>query len=98
MNGINLPYIVAGCGGYNLSPYSTASNPAAKVPPALAGKEPTLKAYINAFGYLKAKAAPGKLAVIFNCLDANYGSAADSIVIDIKTHAVTEGQKGKEPL
>jgi hypothetical protein len=98
VNGIMLPYIVAGCGGYNLSPYAIASDPNAKVPPSLAGKDPSLKAYIKAFGYMKVKATKDKLAVIFNCIDPAYGPAADSIVIDLATHVVTEGIKGREPL
>jgi len=98
VNGIKLPYVVAGVGGYNLSPYGIASDPNVKVPPSLAGKDPSLQAYIKAFGYLKVKATSGKLAVIFNCTDPAYGPAADSIVIDLATHVVTEGIKGREPL
>ena len=98
VNGIKLPYIVTGVGGYNLSPYGIPSDPNVKVPPSLAGKDPSLQAYIKAFGYLKVKATPGKLAVIFNCTDPAYGPAADSIVIDLATHVVTEGIKGREPL
>lgn len=98
VNGIKLPYIVAGCGGYNLSPYAIASDPNSKVPQSLAGTDPALQAYIKAFGYMKVKATSSELAVIFNCIDPTYGPAADSIVIDLKTHIVTEGKKGREPL
>jgi hypothetical protein len=97
INGIKMPYIVAGCGGYNLSPYGTASSPTEKVPASLAGNT-ALKAYIKSFGYLKIKVTANKLAVIFNCLEPAYGPAADSILIDLATHTVTEGVKGQEPL
>jgi predicted phosphodiesterase len=98
VNGLKIPYIVAGCGGYNLDPYAIASDPNAKVPSSLSGKDPALQAYIKAFGYMKVKATASQLAVIFNCIDPLYGPAVDSIVIDLKTHIVTEGKKGREPL
>jgi hypothetical protein len=97
VNGIKLPYIVAGCGGYNLSPYAKSSDPTVKVPPALAG-DPSLQAYMKTFGYMKIKVTADQLAVVFNSIDPAYGSAVDSIVIDLKTHVVTEGKKGREPL
>ncbi|HEY8781440.1 MAG TPA: metallophosphoesterase [Mucilaginibacter sp.] len=97
INGIKMPYIVAGCGGYNLSPYEPASNPGKLVPPALAGNT-ALRAYIKSFGYLKIKVTSNKLAIIFNCIDPAYGPASDSILIDLATHVVTEGISGREPL
>jgi hypothetical protein len=98
VNGRKVPYIVAGCGGYNLSPFEQASDPTVKVPPALASGDPALKAYVKSFGYLKVKATKDKLAVIFNCIDTKYGNAFDSILIDLNNHSVTEGKKGVEPL
>jgi hypothetical protein len=97
INGIKMPYIVAGCGGYNLG-HKGPSDPHVKVPPAMATKDPNLQAYVNAFGYLKLKATADKLAVIYNCTDPNYGPAFDSILIDLKTKQVTEGVKGREPI
>jgi len=97
INGIKLPYVIAGCGGYNLSPYGKASDPNVKVPPSMSG-DPSLQAYFKTFGYMKIKATSDQLAVVFNSVDPNYGPAADSIVIDLKTHAVTEGKKGRESL
>ncbi len=90
--------MVAGCGGYNLTPSAPASDPSVKVPPKLALNNPDLRAYIKAFGYLKVKVKSNKLAVIFNSSDPAYGHAADSVVVDLKTHQVTEGAKGVEPL
>ncbi|HLZ16853.1 MAG TPA: hypothetical protein VKQ08_07425, partial [Cyclobacteriaceae bacterium] len=98
VNGRKMPYIVAGCGGYNLSPFEQASDPNVKVPSTLAQKYPGLRSYVKAFGYLKVKVSKSKLAVIFNCTDSQYGMAADSIVIDLKSHIVTEGKKGVEPV
>jgi len=95
VNGIELPYIIAGCGGYNVSPTATPSNPNQLVPP---GSDPALQAYITTFGYLKIVASQGKLAIIFNSIDAAYGPAVDSILIDLKTHIVTTGKKGVDPL
>jgi hypothetical protein len=97
VNGKTIPYIIAGCGGYNLLSAAKNSSPNQKVPAALQHVQ-GLKAYIKAFGYLKVKATKNKLAVIFNCLDKTYGDAADSIVIDLQTHQITEGTKNKEPL
>jgi hypothetical protein len=97
VNGIKLPYIIAGCGGYNLSPYAKASDPTVKVPPSMAN-DPSLQAYMKTFGYMKIKATATQLAVVFNSIDVSYGIAADSIVIDLQTHAVTEGKRGREPL
>jgi len=97
VNGIKLPYIIAGCGGYNLSPFGKASDPNVKVPPSMSG-DPSLQAYFKTFGYMKIKVTADQLAVIFNSIDANYGAACDSILIDLKTHVVTEGKKGREPL
>jgi len=97
INGRKMPYVVAGCGGYNLSPYEKASSPTAKVPSALASNT-ALKAYIKSFGYLKLKVTQTQLAVIFNCIDPVYGPAVDSILIDLATNTVTEGAKNIEPL
>jgi hypothetical protein len=98
INGRQIPYLVAGCGGYNLTPTSPASDPNVKVPQKLAQNNPALRAYIKAFGYLKIKVNSTKLAVIFNSTDPAYGHAADSVVVDLNTHQVTEGAKGVEPL
>ena len=97
INGIKLPYIIAGCGGYNLSPYAKASDPTVKVPPTMTG-DPSLQCYMKTFGYMKIKATATQLAVVFNSIDATYGTAVDSILIDLQTHVVTEGKKGREPL
>jgi len=98
INGRQIPYLVAGCGGYNLTPGSPASDPSVKVPQSLAQNNPALRAYIKAFGYLKIKVNSNTLAVVFNSTDPAYGHAADSVVVDLKTHQVTEGAKGVEPL
>jgi hypothetical protein len=98
INGRQIPYVVAGCGGYNLTPSAPASDPNVKVPQNLAQNNPALRAYIKAFGYLKIKVNSSKLAVIFNSTDPAYGHAADSVVVDLNTHQVTEGAKGVEPL
>jgi hypothetical protein len=97
VNGRQIPYIIAGCGGYNLSGFAKASDPATKVPAEMAGNT-ALKAYVKSFGYLKIKVTKDKLAVVFNCIDAKYGNAYDSIVIDLLTHQVQEFAKGDEPL
>lgn len=98
INGRQIPYVVAGCGGYNLTPTAPASDPNVRVPAALAQNNPALRCYIKAFGYLKIKVSSGKLAVVFNCIDSAYGHAADSVIVDLGTHQVTEGQRGVEPL
>ena len=98
VNGRQIPYVIAGCGGYNLAMTSAASDPTVKVPQQLAQNNPTLRAYINAFGYLKIKVNSSKLAVVFNSTDPAYGHAADSVVVDLSTHQVSEGSKGVEPL
>ena len=46
INGRQIPYIVAGCGGYNLTPSAPASDPNVKVPQKLAQNNPFLRAYI----------------------------------------------------
>jgi hypothetical protein len=98
INGRQIPYIIAGNGGYNLTPTAPASDPSVKVPQKLAQNNPALRAYIKAFGYLKIKVNSTKLAVIFNSIDPAYGHAADSVVVDLQTHQVTEGPKGVELL
>jgi hypothetical protein len=98
INNMQIPYVIAGCGGYNLTPGGTASDPNIKVPQALAQNNPPLRAYIKGFGYMKIKVSSDKLAVIFNCTDPAYGHSADSIIVDLKTHQITEGAKGVEPL
>jgi hypothetical protein len=98
VNGRQIPYVIAGCGGYNLTATSPASDPSVKVPTQLAQNNPALRAYIKAFGYLKIKVNGTKLAVVFNSTDPAYGHAADSAVVDLATHQVTEGAKGVEPL
>ncbi len=97
INGRKIPYIVAGCGGYNYG-RKGPSDPHLKVPANMTAKDPSLQAYVNSFGYLKVKVTAGKLAVIFNCTDPAYGPAFDSIVVDLATHQVTEGVKGRDPL
>ena len=47
---------------------------------------------------MKTKVGKDKLAVVFNSTDPSYGHAADTILLDLKTHQVTEGAKGVEPL
>jgi hypothetical protein len=98
INGRQIPYVIAGCGGYNLTPTAPASDPTVKVPQKLSQNNPALRAYIKAFGYLKIKVNNTKLAVVFNSIDPAYGHAADSVVVDLTTHQVTEGAKGVEPL
>ena len=98
LDGRQIPYVIAGCGGYNLTPTAPASDPTVKVPQKLAQNNPNLRAYIKAFGYLKVKVNGTKLAVVFNSTDPAYGHAADSVTVDLKTHQVTEGARGVEPL
>ena len=98
INGRQIPYVVAGSGGYNLTPTAPPSDPNAKVPAQMAKNNPMLRAYIKGDGYLKVKVNSSKLAVVFNCLDPAYGNAADSVVVDLNTHVVTEVAKGVEPL
>ncbi len=97
INGIKMPYIIAGCGGYNITTSTQASDPTVKVPPSMASNT-ALRAYVETFGYLKIKVTKDKLAIIFNSIDSAYGPAFDSILIDLLTHNVTEGAKGVEPL
>jgi hypothetical protein len=49
VNGIKMPYIVAGCGGYNISTSSQPADPTVKVPPYMAANS-NLKAYVETFG------------------------------------------------
>jgi hypothetical protein len=97
VNGRQIPYIIAGCGGYNLSAFAKASDPTKKVPDGMAANT-ALKAYVKSFGYLKIKVSKDKLAVVFNCIDTAYGNAYDSILIDLLTHQIQEFAKGVEPL
>ena len=96
-NGVQLPYIVAGSGGYNIKA-QIPSDPTTKVPAGISANNPAVKAYAVAFGYLKIKVSQDKLAVVFNSIDKSYGNAFDAIVIDLKTHAVTENAIGVEPV
>lgn len=101
VNGRQIPYLIAGNGGYNITPnssFSPPSDPNAKVPQQLAQNNPALRAYIKAFGYMKIKVRSDKVAVVFNSTDPAYGHAADTILLDLKTHQLTEGPKGVEPL
>jgi hypothetical protein len=98
VNGRQIPYLVAGGGGYNLTPSAPASDPNVKVPQQLAQNNPSLRAYVKAFGYMKIKVRSDKLAVVFNSTDPAYGHAADTIILDLTTHQITEGAKGVEPL
>lgn len=92
--GIKMPYIVAGCGGYNTG--KIGSDPNVKVPASLKNN-PGVRAYVNWFGYLKIKVTQNELAIVYNCTRSAYGPAADSIVIDLKTHSVKEYDKADEP-
>lgn len=98
VDGRQIPYVIAGCGGYNLTPSAPASDPTVKVPQKLVQNNPNLRAYIKAFGYLKVKVNGKKLAVVFNSTDPAYGHAADSVTVDLETHQATEGVRGVEPL
>ena len=83
INGRQIPYIVAGCGGYNLTPSAPASDPNVKVPQKLAQNNPAMRAYIKSFGYLKIKVNGRKQAVVFNWCTPAYGHAADSVMVDL---------------
>jgi hypothetical protein len=82
IGGKTIPYIIAGCGGYNLAPYDAASTPGVKVPPALAGNT-ALKAYIKAFGYLIVEVAKSTLTITFNGTSNGYGPGADSVTVNL---------------
>jgi hypothetical protein len=96
VDGKQIPYIIAGCGGYNLSGFAEASNPADKIP-ADKAENTALRAYVKSFGYLKLKVTKDQIAVVFNCIEAQYGNAYDSIILDLNTHQIQEFAKGDEP-
>ena len=93
--GIKMPYVVAGCGGYNTG--ALASDPSRKFPSSLS-KNPGARAYVNYYGYLKIKVTENELAVVYNSISKDYGTAFDAITINLKTHAVTENAINKEPM
>jgi hypothetical protein len=92
---IKMPYIVAGCGGYNIGKF--ASDPTKKIPQSVANN-PGVRAYVNYYGYLKLKVTQNELAIVYNSISSDYGSAFDAIVLNLKTHEVTENEIGKEPI
>jgi hypothetical protein len=91
-NGMQIPYIIAGSGGYNLTSSAPASDSKQKIPAAVAKGDPNYKAYVNDFGYLKITVNSAQISVVFNCTNPTYGPAWDSIVVDLKTHKVTDGK------
>jgi hypothetical protein len=96
INNMDIPYIISGSGGFAMTPIKTMPN-GDDIPKGL--EEPqaniTLNEYIPAFGYLKLIATKDEIGVQFNSTDPQYGEGADSIFINLATHAITEGKKGQ---
>ena len=83
-NGINIPYIVAGSGGFNAKPIEAP--PAHLAFPIPGNPELTLEGYFVDYGYLTitVNAKSRKLTIVFNTTNATLGAkglGADTVVV-----------------
>jgi hypothetical protein len=101
VNGRDIPYIVAGMGGYpNLSGLRKGAQ-GQTVPPGTVGSDaqgnPLRVDYYNntTFGFLRVTVSPSTINYEFVGVDATSGAAKvfDSFSLNLKTHKVTNGGK-----
>jgi len=83
-SGKEIPYIVAGNGGFAVTP------PRAKSPPAgtTVGPDTLAVAPILEFGYLTVTASPTELSVVFTTSSASGDQMRDSVVVNLQTNKI----------
>jgi Calcineurin-like phosphoesterase len=91
-NGREIPYVIAGCGGYNMLPLSPA--PAPDLTSTVALNTHALRIYLPVYGYLKISVTGEKLGIAYNSPNTAYGPGADTVVVDLTTHKVISEGKG----
>lgn len=91
-NGREIPYLTAGCGGYNIKPITAP--PPNDTTSAVPVNDYSFRYYAAATGYLKISVTPQKLGIAFNSINAAYGIGADTVVVDLTTHKVISEGKG----
>lgn len=92
VNGRQIPYVTAGCGGYNIKPiFPTPTNDTKSKVPA---NSHALRYYAPANGYLKVSVSPQKLGIAFNSTNSAYGKGADTVTVDLVTHKIISEGKG----
>ena len=89
--GTQTPYIVAGCGGHNISPLKATKGAGAIRTPMTVSTELTMDKYFQEYGYLRIIVTPAVLRIEFHQAAAGTSakSAADTVTVDLKTRKLT---------
>jgi predicted phosphodiesterase len=95
-NGLEIPYVIAGCGGYNMKPLSPAPTP--DLTSKVAVNTHALRMYLPAYGYLKISVTGQKLGIAYNSPETTFGAGVDTVVVDLGTHKVIKEGKGNPDL
>jgi 3',5'-cyclic AMP phosphodiesterase CpdA len=89
--GIQTPYIVAGCGGHNISQLKPSKGGGMVRTPLKLSPELTMDKYIADYGYLRIIVTPQLLRIEYHQASAGLDSKspADSVTVDLATHKLT---------
>jgi hypothetical protein len=89
-DGTQTPYIVAGCGGHNISALKPQKGGAIRTPLKVSDTL-TFDKYFAEYGYLRIIVTPALLRIEFHQASggANLKSPADSVTVDLKSHKLT---------
>jgi hypothetical protein len=92
VNGKEIPYIIAGCGGYNMRPISPA--PATDITSTVATNTHELRMYLPIYGYLKVSVNEKQMGLAYNSTNPSFGLGADTVLVDLTTNKVIKEGTG----
>lgn len=92
VNGKEIPYIIAGCGGYNMLPITPA--PVTNMTTPVATNTHMLRMYLPIYGYLKVSVNDQEMGLAYNSTNPGFGLGADTVVVDLATSKVIKEGKG----
>jgi hypothetical protein len=94
-NTIQIPYIVAGCGGHNITPLKPGLNrqpvatPLRGAPVGGDSSEHSLRQYFNGFGHVTVTVTNRSLTLDFIGTKTQSGDPVDSVTVDLTSNTVT---------
>lgn len=90
-NGTQTPYIVAGCGGHNISALKPQKGTSAIRTPLKINDTLTFDKYFAEYGYLRIIVTPALLRIEFHqaSVGTELKSPADTVTVDLKSHKLT---------
>jgi hypothetical protein len=93
VNGKEIPYIIAGCGGYNMRPISPA--PPTDITSTVAENTHELRMYLPIYGYLKISVNEQEIGLAYNSTNPSFGLGCDTVVVDLQTNKIIKEGTGE---